>query len=134
MQYTLCKSLSWFQPSVAFHIETSQLFCSAKQMAGFYIKRNTRLKWVNVMSNSLWSKREHSQYLFRWNQLRKQFSTSSSSQLSAVCPNTKMKMTLLKSFIFQALLYDTKPVCLVGLDVKFEANIRSTRLQLNIRW
>ena len=132
MQYTLCKSLSRFQPCVAFHIETSQLFCWAKQMAGFYIKRNTRLKWV--MSNSLWSKRKHSQYLLRWNQLRKLFSTSSSSQLSAVCPNTKMKMTLLKSFTFQALLYDTKTVCLVGLDVKFEANMSSTRLQLNIRW
>ena len=134
MQYTLCKSLSRFQPSVLFHIETSQLFCWAKQMAGFYIKRNTRLKWVNVMSDSLWSKRKHSQYLLRWNQLRKLFSTSSSSQLSAVCPNTKMKMTLLKSFTFQALLYDTKTVCLVGLDVKFEANMSSTRLQLNIRW
>ena len=31
-----------FQPSVAFPIETSQLFCSAKQMTGFYMKRNTR--------------------------------------------------------------------------------------------
>ena len=36
-----------FQPSVAFHIGTSHLFCSARQMTGFYMKRNTRLKWVN---------------------------------------------------------------------------------------
>ena len=36
-----------FQLSVAFHIETSHLFCSAKQMNGFYIEHNTRLKWVN---------------------------------------------------------------------------------------
>ena len=36
-----------FQPSVAFHIETSHLFCSAKQMTGFYMKHNTGLKWAN---------------------------------------------------------------------------------------
>ena len=34
-----------FQPSIAFHIETSRLFCSAKQMTGFYMKHNTGLKW-----------------------------------------------------------------------------------------
>ena len=39
--------LNQFQPSVAFHIETSHLFCRAKQMTGFYMKRNTGLKWVN---------------------------------------------------------------------------------------
>ena len=37
-----------FQSSVAFNIETSNLFCSAKQMTGFYIKRKTGLKWINV--------------------------------------------------------------------------------------
>ena len=30
-----------FLPSVAFPIESSQLFCPAKQMTGFYMKRNT---------------------------------------------------------------------------------------------
>ena len=35
-----------FQPSVGFHIETSPLFCSAKQMTGFYMKCNIGLKWV----------------------------------------------------------------------------------------
>ena len=40
--------LTRFQPSVAFHVETSQLFCSAKQMSGFYMKRNIGLKWVNL--------------------------------------------------------------------------------------
>ena len=35
-----------FQPSVAFHRETSQLFCCWKEMAGFYMKCNTGLKWV----------------------------------------------------------------------------------------
>ena len=34
--------------SVAFHIETSNLICSANQITGFYIKCNTGLKWVNV--------------------------------------------------------------------------------------
>ena len=41
------KKINPFQLSVAFHIETSDLFCSAKQMAGFYMKRNTRLKWID---------------------------------------------------------------------------------------
>ena len=36
-----------FQPSFAFHIETSHLFCSANKMTGFYMKSNTGLKWVN---------------------------------------------------------------------------------------
>ena len=39
-------SINPFQPSVAFHIEASHLFCSAKQMTGFYIKQNTWLKWL----------------------------------------------------------------------------------------
>ena len=38
-----------FQPSVMFHIETSHLFCRAKQMSGFYMKRNTGLKWADVI-------------------------------------------------------------------------------------
>ena len=36
-----------FQPSVAFHIETSHLFCVGKKMTGFYMKCNTGLKQVN---------------------------------------------------------------------------------------
>ena len=35
-----------FQSSVAFHMETSHLICSANQITVFYVKRNTRLKWV----------------------------------------------------------------------------------------
>ena len=37
-----------FQPSVAFHIETSHLISKANQMTGFYVKCNTGLKWVNL--------------------------------------------------------------------------------------
>ena len=37
-----------FQPSVAFHIETSHLICIASKMTGFYIKCNTGLKWVKL--------------------------------------------------------------------------------------
>ena len=40
------KILSHFSRSVTFDIETSHLFCRAKQMTGFYIKYNTELKWV----------------------------------------------------------------------------------------
>ena len=36
-----------FQPSVAFHIETSHLICTANQMTGFYLECKTGLKWVN---------------------------------------------------------------------------------------
>ena len=43
---TTCFNL--FQPRVVFHIETSHLFCRAKQLTGFYMKSNTRLKRVNL--------------------------------------------------------------------------------------
>ena len=33
-----------FQPSVAFHIETSHLTCIANEMTGFYMKCKTGLK------------------------------------------------------------------------------------------
>ena len=39
-----------FQPSVAFHIETSHLFCSAKQMTSFYMKQNIGLKTKQMTS------------------------------------------------------------------------------------
>ena len=41
-------SINSFQSSFAFHIETSHLFCSAKQKPGFYMKQNIGLKWVNL--------------------------------------------------------------------------------------
>ena len=44
------EGLNPFQPSVVFHIETSHLFCCAKQMTGFYMKRSTRLKWIKYAS------------------------------------------------------------------------------------
>ena len=40
-----------FQPSMTFNEETSHLFCSAKQITGFYMKHTNKLKWVNVFSN-----------------------------------------------------------------------------------
>ena len=43
----ICLNFKPFQPSVAFHIETSHLFCRTKQMTGFYVKRSNGLKWVN---------------------------------------------------------------------------------------
>ena len=41
-----------FQLSITFHIENSHLIYSANQMAGFYIKCNTKLKWVNKVIKS----------------------------------------------------------------------------------
>ena len=46
-------SFNLFQPSVAFHIETSHLFCRVKKMTGFYIKRNAGLKWVKQIGKQL---------------------------------------------------------------------------------
>ena len=37
---------------VLFHIKTSYWFCRTKQMTGFYMKRNTRLKWVKIKSST----------------------------------------------------------------------------------
>ena len=36
-----------FHPSVAFHVETNHLICTANQMTGFSMKYNTGPKWVN---------------------------------------------------------------------------------------
>ena len=48
-----------FQPSIAFHIETSDLLCFAKQKIGFYMKCNTDLKYFNTFQYSTinWKKR-----------------------------------------------------------------------------
>ena len=48
LNYESALSLNPFQPSVAFHIETSYFFCSAKQLTSFFMKCNTGLQWVNV--------------------------------------------------------------------------------------
>ena len=39
-----CEKNYAFQCSIAFHIETSHLICTANQMIGFYMKCNTDLK------------------------------------------------------------------------------------------
>ena len=45
------KPVNPFLLNMAFHIETSQLICSANQITGFYMKCKTRLKWVNYLTN-----------------------------------------------------------------------------------
>ena len=45
--------LNPFQPSVAFDIETSHLFCRAEQMTSFYMRHNTGQKWVNKIRYGL---------------------------------------------------------------------------------
>ena len=44
---TLFEIVYPFQPSVTFHRKTSHLICCSNQMACFYMKCNTGLKWVN---------------------------------------------------------------------------------------
>lgn len=51
--------LDLFQPIVTFHKETGYLFCSAKQLIGFYMKFNTGLKWVKTVKDYI-----HSQIIF----------------------------------------------------------------------
>ena len=46
MGYEICLGIKQFQPSVSFNIETSNLICTANERTGFYMKCNTRLKWV----------------------------------------------------------------------------------------
>ena len=41
----LWTEVNLFQPTVAFHIETSNLIYTVNQMTGFYMKCNTGLKW-----------------------------------------------------------------------------------------
>ena len=40
------KELDPFRSIVTFHIENSYLVCTAKEMAGFYTKSSTKLKWI----------------------------------------------------------------------------------------
>ena len=48
VQFRKSSEFNSFQLSVAFHIETSHLACKANEVSGFYMKCNTRLKWVNI--------------------------------------------------------------------------------------
>ena len=41
------KTVDLFQPSIAFHIETSHLIWKTDQMTGFYVKCKTGLKYAN---------------------------------------------------------------------------------------
>lgn len=45
------KCINASQPSVAFDVETSQLFYMTKQIAGFFMIRNTDLKWLTRSQN-----------------------------------------------------------------------------------
>ena len=45
--------LNLLQFSVEFHIGTNHLVCSENQMNGFYVKRNTGLKWVKQANTCL---------------------------------------------------------------------------------
>ena len=53
LSYIIVKLFNSFQSSIAFHIETSHLFCRAKRMTGFYMKLNTCLKWVNNVTGGI---------------------------------------------------------------------------------
>ena len=49
MEENICdEKFNPYQPSIAFHIETSHLICRTNQMTGFYMKCKTGLKWVNI--------------------------------------------------------------------------------------
>ena len=51
VNFSFCKRkkiISSFQPSVEFHVETSKFYRRAKEMTGFYMKRNIGQKWVKI--------------------------------------------------------------------------------------
>ena len=48
-------ALNPFQPFVECRIETIHLLCFAKQITGFYMKRNTELKWAKISPNLLYN-------------------------------------------------------------------------------
>ena len=50
------KNINPFQPSVAFHIETSHLVCTENRMTGFYMKCNIGLNWVEKNIVEKWTK------------------------------------------------------------------------------
>ena len=52
----LKKNINPFQPSVAFHIETSHFICTENQMTGFYMKCNIGLNWVKKNTVEKWAK------------------------------------------------------------------------------
>ena len=47
-----------FKPSVTFHIKPSHIETTPKQMTGFYMKRNTDLKWAKKRQNSYNSRKQ----------------------------------------------------------------------------
>ena len=53
-----------FQPSVAFHIETSYLICPANQMTGFCMKCNSGLRGVKPILFSVETKGKISSFIF----------------------------------------------------------------------
>ena len=56
------------QPSVVFHIETSHLFCSAKQMTGFYMNATLSLFFSLILENQRSSNifKEHKKEIMVW--------------------------------------------------------------------
>ena len=55
LQEEFRQTLNPFQPNVAFHVETSHLFCPANQVNGFYMECNTGLKWVKDTLIHMWN-------------------------------------------------------------------------------
>ena len=48
-------ALNPFRPIAECHVETIHLLCLAKQITGFYMKRNTELKWAKISPNLLYN-------------------------------------------------------------------------------
>ena len=57
------KWINQFQPSAAFHIETSHFISTINNMTGFYVKCNIRLKMVKLFAN--YTNTQENPYLMR---------------------------------------------------------------------
>ena len=79
--------LNSFQPSIAFHIETSHLICNANPITSFYMKWNTGLIWFKGSLLILAFKSLANIYLFKVNKRNTRKRCEKCSKLAIKRPN-----------------------------------------------
>ena len=96
-QYSTCR-INPFQPTLAFHIETSRLICSVNKVTCFKMKYNTWLRWVKIFS---WKNIvKH----FEWGKTRLLHDINSYRSINATCINFDL---LQVSLFFKTLSHTT---------------------------
>lgn len=72
------KRLKPFKFSAAVHVETIHLICNTNEIAGFYMKCKTELKW---------HKRFHEGEIIHYKKCKKDFFTSNFTVMTTICLN-----------------------------------------------